>query len=94
MAVGDIIQISLASGTNSFQPAAGVEIIVLKNLMDSVVGRYGFTDGAVNTTVYHSVGTSTYDQAGLGTKTAFTNAQYYYNDAAASNHGCCAIQIK
>jgi len=93
MAVGDIIQISLPSGTNNFQPAAGVEIIVLKNLMDSVTGRYGFTDGAVNTTVYHGLN-SGYDQAGLGTKTAFTNAQYYYNDAAHSNHGCCAIQIK
>jgi len=94
MTVGDVININM-SGTNNYQPAAGVEIMVLKTFMgDNGSNRYGFTNGTNPTSLYYQPSTYRYDQAGIGTKFGITNSQYYYNTSASPEKGFSGIQIK
>jgi hypothetical protein len=94
MTVGDVININM-SGTDNYQPAAGVEIMVLKTFMgDNGSNRYGFTDGTQSTNLFYQPSTFRYDQAGIGTKFGITNSQYYYNTSTAAEKGFSGIQIK
>ena len=94
MAVGDVINIK-TTGT-SYQPAAGVELMILKVFNDSNYGyRYGFTDGVTYCATYLQGGSGNYNNAQIGNKYGINNTQYYYDSAGASvGQGFSAIQIK
>ena len=92
MAVGDIINVS-ADGVNSWQPAAGIEIIVLKTFMGSTTGYTGITNGTVSPNQY--VDRSDTNNANqVGNKYGITNTFYYYNSIGSSTTGFSGIQIK
>jgi len=94
MAVGDVINVNTT--TTSFQPAAGVEIMILRFMNDSNYGiRYGFTDGVNTCTTYLQGGTANYNNAQIGNKFGITNTNYWYDQAgAATKQGFSGIQIK
>ena len=97
MAVGDVINEVMPS-TTTFQPAAGVEIIIL-----SVFGgadtswQWGFTDGSDFARKYQSYngGTPGYTISSMGTKLGITNTMYYTCDSTDTvSRGFSGIQIK
>ena len=94
MAVGDIVsQINDTTG-NNFQPAAGVEIIVLSSFVGTGASWYvGLMDGT-NTAHWYNISSQTdiYVHSVLGDKIAINNTNYYYNSNTAG--GFSGIQIK
>ena len=92
LAVGDIINVTMAATTN-YQPAVGVEIIILNNFIDSQNVRWGFTDGVTPTHNYVTGGGGA-GQFQNSTKMGITNTLYYENLAIAPDGGFSGIQIK
>jgi len=98
MAVGDIINVQMASST-SYQPAAGVEIVVIKVFVGSPGSlEYGLSDGTSNYCKnYHAFngGTPGYDSPSFGNKYGITNTLYMLNTSSQTNNrGFSGIQIK
>jgi hypothetical protein len=95
LTVGDIVNISM-TGVNSYQPASGIEIIVLMNFSGSVTMYYGHTDGVQDTAQFFagSASTPNYINPVLGNKSGFTNARYYYNTSAHALKGFSGVQTK
>jgi len=104
MAAGDIVNIHMTgvypAGT-TYQPAAGVEIIILSMMLNTANTTVGFTDGAnyakniFSQVAAGSTSNASY-QSGEPFKQKFgiTNAQYLKNDSGATNKGFSGIQIK
>jgi len=91
MAVGDIVNIALNSAT-SYQPAAGIEILILKTFNGTTVAYIGITDGAITANNYLD-----YNAAGpneIGNKMGITNSLYYSTVAALATSGFTGIQLK
>jgi hypothetical protein len=86
MTVGDSINIS----GNSWQPASGVEVMVLKMMLNSGPYTFGFTDGTTNTLMYHSG--NAYNEE--GNKYPITNTHYFTIQGTHSALGFAGIQIK
>lgn len=97
MAVGDVINFQGNSAT-SFIPAAGVEIMVLKNFSGSVSSwNYGLFDGVNYCRAYvENSGSNTwYDPPAAGNKFGITNTLYYYNNSSqTTRRGFSGIQTK
>ena len=87
LAVGDIVNANLG-GTGAYQPAAGIEIVLLTPLGNT--GNYGFTNGVTNTYVYQEVGNAGRPMYKIG----ITNSQYFYTSTAVAYSGLSGIQIK
>jgi len=96
LTVGDVVNISMAIGDTSYQPAAGIEIIVLMNYTGSVTFYFGHTDGVQDTSAYCPAGTTmvNYINPTFGNKAGFTNARYYYNTSTNAKKGFSGIQIR
>ncbi len=94
MAVGDVVSNINGTGGNNFQPASGVEIIVLSSFVGTSASWYvGIMDGTNQGQWYnHYSGTDKYVQSVLGNKIAINNTNYYYNSNSAG--GFSGIQIK
>jgi hypothetical protein len=94
MATGDVISvISGAAGAMTYQPAVGVEIIILKNNCGSDNMTYGITDGVNFATSYFQASTRNYDSDAIGNRVCITNTNYYTNNSP-NNTGFSGIQIK
>ena len=96
MAVGDVINETMPSST-TFQPAAGVEIIVLSVFGGSdSVWQWGFTDGTNFARKYQDyIGDRDYTITSMGIKFGITNTMYYSCDSTdTSSRGFSGIQIK
>ena len=93
MAVGDSVNQSLHSST-SFQPASGVEIMVLKAFNGGDTDwYYGITDGTNNALHYTHYSYS--NTGAIGEKFTITNTMYFYiSSNTSSNKGFSGIQIK
>ena len=104
MVAGDIVNIQLIgvypAGT-TYQPAAGVELIVLQSLANTANTYIGIFDGATH--AYNIVSTIAAASGNNGPYQSFlpltmklgiTNTQYYKNDSGAANKGFSAIQTK
>jgi len=97
MAVGDAVNVNM-SGVNTFQPAAGVTIMVLKSMFGSpAYASVGFTNGTADTYEHCSNGWAngaTYAFNTTGNKFPITNTNYYYNDSSHAQKGFGGIQIQ
>jgi hypothetical protein len=94
MAVGDVISQTYAPALQSFQPAAGVHIMVLSCWGRHTAVSYGITDGAQPAyTDYNDNGTTGARDSGL-IKVGITNTYYLYMIANAIGVGFTGIQIK
>ena len=89
LAGGDIVNVNLG-GTGSYQPSAGIEIVLLTPLGNT--GNYGFTNGVTNTYLYLEVGNGGGNP--LMQKLGITNGQYFYTSTAVAYSGISGIQIK
>lgn len=99
MAVGDAVNVNMgAPVVNTFQPAAGVTIMVLKSMFGSPANAsVGFTNGTTNTYEYTTNGWAngaTYAFNTTGNKFPITNTNYYYNDSSHTTKGFAGIQIQ
>ena len=90
MAVGDSINVNMST-TNAFQPASGVEIMVLYSFFEASSGYVGFQDGTLITSNHHPA--ADYNQW-LDCKFPITNTNYYYNNSLQAQSGFAGIQIK
>jgi|TARA_R110002110_G_scaffold389539_2_gene601870 hypothetical protein len=92
MAVGDAINVYLHTAS-TFQPASGVEIMVLAPFITDGSSYVGFTDGTASNTarqhIYHN-----YGGVGSTQRWVITNTDYYYVIAATAFFGFSGIQIK
>ena len=104
MAAGDIVNVQVIgvypAGT-TYQPAAGIEIIVLQSLVKTGNTYVGIFDGATHAynmvSVIASGGSNNnpfQSYLPLSMKLGITNTEYYKNDSAAANKGFSAIQTK
>ena len=93
MAVGDIVNVGLDSAT-SYQPAAGIELVVLVQFNAEVAGQRGMTNGVL--TVYNVISGNAVSSGPtlLGSKFGITNTWYYFINTADVGSGFAAIQIK
>jgi hypothetical protein len=87
MAVGDIINID----SGSYQPAAGIEIIVLIVFRGNNTGSHGLTDGASTITNYGTGDSATSSLTKTALRFGLTNT-WYLNGAPLQ--GFSGIQIK
>lgn len=94
MAVGDIVsgQDNVPAGTFTFQPAAGVEIMITW-VTGYSLSYYGLTDGANTSLSFAGYNTTEYF-GGNNTKLGITNALYFTVNANATYGGFSGIQIK
>jgi|TARA_R110000796_G_C14322623_1_gene408037 hypothetical protein len=92
LAVGDIINVS-TNGVTSWQPAAGIEIIVLKTFSGASPAYMGMSNGTVNPNSYYDR-SDTSNSSGTGIKYGITNTLYYYNSINGTESGFSGIQIK
>jgi len=92
MVAGDIVNISMSAST-TYQPAAGIELVLIKVMNGGATMGYGFTNGVVTTEA--DVGTYfATDGAQLGDKVGITNTQYYISTGINVRKGFSAMQIK
>ena len=88
MAVGDIINFN-GDSASSYQPAAGIEIMVLMIYINNTAMWWGMTDGTTVTRNYsNDYGKNTFTKYGI------TNTQYFYLDAIRTATGFSGLQIK
>ena len=89
MASGDIINVSTVT-TGTYQPAAGIEIIVLCPLCANS-SFVGVTNGVQPMTIYYE-----YNIGGSPNMNKFgiTNTFYYYTSDVTADSGLSGIQIK
>ena len=92
MAAGDVINF-LANGVVSFQPAAGVEIIVLRVFGNAGTLSTGISDGATSAQDYFSP-VAPYQQLGSSNKFGITNSEYFILTPSSAFVGFSGIQIK
>ncbi len=94
MAVGDVISAVWTGGAHTFQPAVGVEIIIMYANANGSGGNWGMTDG-VNNAVQHSGSWSTANNFGLTAqlqaRIPINNTNYF---SASASGGYSGIQIK
>ena len=88
MVVGDVINTYVWS----FQPAAGVEIMILTQFFSNTNGYFGITDGVSISRNYWN--TTIIPSAKDPVKFGITNTDYYYTNQASPNGGFSGIQIK
>ena len=94
MVVGDIVNIKM-DGLTSYQPALGVELIVLKTFRWTTALQYiGFQDGITQTATYNTVAVATSNRSADWSRFGITNASYYYNATGSAGTGFSAIQTK
>jgi hypothetical protein len=94
LAAGDVINITM-DGLTAYQPAAGVEIYVLKTFRANTWGVYvGFQNGVTTSSNYNGATNSTANRAADWNKFCITNAEYYYVSASVAGSGFSGIQIK
>ena len=89
MAVGDVVNVLLNSAT-SYQPAAGISLVIMTNFNGEAAFQYGVTNGVLTAVNYTAADNSVM----LGQKIGITNTVYYYLSAGAATSGFTAIQIK
>ena len=90
LAAGDVVNIDMGALT-SYQPAAGVEIFVLKAFRDVASLQYiGFQNGVTTSSTYSIVQGATEQWS----RFAITNTEYYYQSTVVVNTGFSGIQIK
>ena len=93
MVVGDIINQNM-TGLTIWQPALGVEIMILQVLADNSTGRSGFRDAATITNNYANPGNGYYYDP-TRTKLGITNANYFHSSfGTGATQGFSGIQIK
>lgn len=93
MAVGDII---VAHRVGSFQPAAGVEIMVTMVFTDNILSSCGIKQSSDSTTMKNYGGASNTNNSiwtTVAPKMGITNSHYFFNSST-SNGGITGIQIK
>ena len=94
MAVNDIINISM-DGISSYQPAAGVEIYILKTFRANTWGRYvGFQNGVTTSSNYQASTAAVANRSADWNRFAITNAEYYYVNGTDAGSGFSGIQTK
>lgn len=94
LASGDVVNITM-DGLTSYQPAAGVELFILKTFRANVWAVYvGFQNGVTTSSNYSSAAPTAANRAADWSRFAITNAEYYYVSAATTNSGFSALQIK
>ncbi len=89
MAVGDVINFT-ANATGNYQPAAGVEIMILRPFVNASNTESGVTDGTNKAVDYYGAASP---YVVYGGKFGITNT-YYYTSSSGSNRGFSGIQIK
>jgi hypothetical protein len=95
MAVGDAVNINLGSSGTSYQPASGVEVMVLQVFRSNTFAtRIGFTDGTLTTSTYVGATAGTANRTADWRKFIITNGQYYWQNGSAQDYGFSGIQIK
>ena len=92
MVAGDLVPI-ISGVAFTYQPAAGVEIVIMKNHHSSGTFSYGLTNGVTTATNYLVAVSITYDSAATGNRVCITNTNYYTNSAG-SGTGFSGIQTK
>ena len=94
LAAGDVINIDM-DGLTAYQPAAGVEIFVLKTFRANTWAVYlGFQNGTTTSATYSGAINSTANRSADWNKFCITNAEYYYVSASVTGSGFSGIQIK
>ncbi len=94
MAVGDVVADVVAGSTVSFQPAAGVELVVTSVFMDAAgtAGRIKIADAALE--VFCPAGTGIAANP-LNTKICINNTTYLrLTDSGGAGVGYTSLQIK
>ena len=89
MAVGDVVNVLLNSAT-SYQPAAGIQLIIMTQFNGELAYQYGVTNGVLVGINY----TAADNNMMLTQKIGITNGIYYYISSGNVNNGFTAIQIK
>jgi hypothetical protein len=89
MAVGDVVNVLLSSGT-SYQPAVGVELVIMTILNGEIATIYGVTDGVDSAINYTAADNSVM----LSQKIGLTNGIYYSVTVGAATGGFSAFQTK
>ena len=90
MAVNDAVNKYMTS-TTSFQPASGVEVLVLKVFTTSVGVVYGIQDGTSQAGTYMIYNVQ---QSAQPVKYLITNTDYFFISASNSLFGFSGIQTK
>lgn len=91
MAVGDIVNF-MANASTTFQPAAGVEIMVLKTFANASATSSGITDGT-NSAVGYVSSSVPYQAMETSNRFGITNSSYFTINSG-SLRGMSGIQIK
>jgi hypothetical protein len=92
MVAGDVVNF-ISGVAFTYQPSAGVEIVIMKNHNSSNTFAYGLTNGVTTATNYFVASSLLYDSSAIGNKVCITNTNYYTNSSA-SGTGFSGIQIK
>jgi len=91
MAVGDII----TSTGNSFQPAAGTEIVITWLSTDNGNVNLGITNGTLSMRLYGGLTNTNVDSIKISQKMGITNTWYFYASfAAPTASGFSGFQTK
>jgi len=94
LAAGDVINIDMDALT-SYQPAAGVEIFILKTFRANIWNVYiGFQNGTTTSTNFNNASASTTNRTADWNKFCITNAEYFYQSYTGAGTGFSGIQIK
>ena len=94
LAAGDVINIDM-DGLTAYQPAATVEIYVLKTFRaDADNVEVGFQNGTNTSNNYNNASASATDRTADWNKFCITNAEYYYQSTGSVGTGFSGIQIK
>ena len=92
MAVGDIVN-WLANSVTSYQPAAGIEIIIMRIFGDAGTYSIRVTDGVIAAGDYMT-SIAPYQQMSSSNKIGITNTSYFQFLPSSSTRGFSGIQIK
>ena len=90
MAVGDAVNF-YSHATATFQPASGVEIMVLTIFTYSHSNYFGITNGTDIASNYSGIN---YTNNTTSSKYVITNTDYYYHNSPTHESGFSGIQIK
>lgn len=90
LAVGDIINFMATGGVTTYQPASGVEIMILRVMVNATITEAGTTDGINKAVDYYGAAVP---YVYMVPKLGITNTMYY-TMSTGSNRGFSGIQIK
>ena len=94
MAAGDVVNIDM-DGLTSFQPAAGVELFVLKTFRNqTALTTVGFQNGVTTSWTYNTSAVASSNRTADWNRFAINNTEYYYQLTGTVGTGFSAIQIK